>query len=114
MAEGRPVNYDGYTIAGDLNLSSLPGARAKSTLSLINCTLANASFAGVTMEKDVILAGTAFENAAFDQAVFEGRAYLGASSFLAASFTGATFRQGAVFDWAQFRGPVSYRGCTVR
>jgi len=108
MAEGGPVDYEGYTIAGDLNLSSLPGARAKSTLSLINCTLANASFAGVTVEKDVILAGTVFENASFDQAVFEGRAYLGASSFLAASFTGTTFRQGAVFDWTWFRGPANF------
>jgi uncharacterized protein YjbI with pentapeptide repeats len=108
MAQGWPVNYDDKTIVGDLNLSTLPDARAKSTLSLINCTVANASFAGLTMEKDVILAGTTFENVSFDQAVFEGRAYLGASSFLAASFTGATFRQPAVFDWSQFRKNASF------
>jgi len=70
MAEGHPVYYEGETIVGDLDLRALPEARAKSTLSLINCTVADASFNGLTIEKDAIFLGTTFGNASFTGTVF--------------------------------------------
>ncbi len=108
LAEGRPANYEGCNIVGDLNLSALPGARVNSTLTLVNCTVDRAGFSGVTVEKDINLAGTTFGVVSFDQAVFLERAYLGAASFRNASFTGAVFRQPVIFDWALFHGPVSF------
>lgn len=108
LAEGRPVNYEGCNIVGDLNLSALPGARVNSTLTLVNCTVGSADFSGFTVEKDINLAGTTFGVVSFDQAVFLERAYLGAASFRNASFTGAVFRQPVVFDWALFSEPVSF------
>ncbi|OPY46126.1 MAG: hypothetical protein A4E46_01018 [Methanosaeta sp. PtaU1.Bin016] len=87
MAEGQPVYCEGATIVGDIDLCALPEARAKSVLSLINCTVADANFNGLTLEKDVIFLGTTFGNV---------------------SFTGTAFHQPAAFDGAKFLGFASF------
>jgi len=87
IADSQNVYYEGVTIVGNLDLCALPKARVKSALSLINCTLADASFNGLTLENDVILLGTTFGNV---------------------SFTGAVFQQPVVFDGARFQGTASF------
>ncbi len=108
MADGQTVHCEGASIMGDLNLSTLPGARAESSLELINCTVSNASFDGMTLEKDMILSGSSFGNASFDKSCFLGRADLTNTFFHNSSFTGATFEQPATFDGAFFLDNVSF------
>lgn len=115
IAEGQPVYYEGFAIVGSLNLCALPEARAKSVLSLINCTVADASFNGLTLEKDVILLGTTFGNVSFTGAifhqpvVFDGAKFLGSASFVDSqfdkdsSFNGVDFRD-VDFNYSKFRG----------
>lgn len=108
MVEGRPVFYQDVKIAGDLNLSALPEARARNSLELINCIVSSASFEGLTLDKNVVLWGTSFEKANFDRAVFLGKAYLSNSTFADASFNGTAFRKLVTFDGALFRKNVSF------
>ncbi len=108
IAEGHAVLYQGVCVTGDLDLSTLPQARTKGSLDLINCTVASARFDGLTLEKDVILWGTSFGNASFDGATFLGRADLSDTSFDHASFAGTSFRQPVTFDGAVFSSNVSF------
>ncbi len=108
MAEGQSVYYEGVDIIGDLNLSDLSGARAKSTLVLVNCTVPSADFSGLTMESDLVLWGTSFGNVSFDKASFLALADFADASFQHASFIGTSFSQPVVFDGAQFRDFVSF------
>jgi hypothetical protein len=62
IAAKEPAYYDGARISGDLDLSSLPGAQIPASFALVNCSLSNASFAGVTFGQDVAFWGTSFDN----------------------------------------------------
>jgi uncharacterized protein YjbI with pentapeptide repeats len=108
MSDGQSIYYDGINIIGDLNLSSLPGSRTQSRLQLINCTVSLATFKGLTMDSDLVLWGTSFENANFDKASFLGVADLANTSFQHSSFRGADFGGPAVFDGARFQEFVSF------
>lgn len=108
MAEGRPVLCQDANIAGDLNLSALPEARAESVLELINCTVSSASFEGVTLNKDVVLWGTTFRKANFDHAVFLENAVISNTTFEDTSFNGTSFRKLATFDGTLFKKSVSF------
>jgi uncharacterized protein YjbI with pentapeptide repeats len=108
IAEGQTVYYDGVAIVGDLNLSKLPGARIAGSLELVNCTVSNASFDGINLEKEIILWGTEFGNASFDKASFLAQADLSNTTFRRSSFRGAAFHQPAFFDGAQFLDNVSF------
>ena len=74
LASNKPVYYDGVRISGDLDLATLPGARVSETFALVNCTIPNASFSGVTFAKDAVFWGTSFGNASFEKASFLGQA----------------------------------------
>lgn len=108
IAQGRSVLCQGVNIAGDLNLSALPDARARSSLEIINCKVSDANFVGVTFDKDVVLMGTSFGRANFDQAVFLEMADLSNTTFEDASFNETTFRKLVIFDGALFRKKVSF------
>ncbi len=108
MVDGQPVYCEGAFITGYLNLSALPGGRAKSSLELINCTISDASFEGMTLEKDVVLWGSYFENASFDNARFLGRADLANTFLNKSSFMGTSFDKSVIFDGAVFQDNVSF------
>ena len=113
MADGQSIYYDGVNIIGDLNLSSLPGSRTLSRLQLINCSVASATFKGLTMDSDLVLWGTTFGNASFDKASFLGTADLANTSFQHSSFRWADFSGPVVFDGARFQGDVSFEDASV-
>ena len=104
----EPVYYDNIRVLGDLDLQSLPDARVADSFALTNSTLINASFDGVTFEKDAVFWGTTFGNASFDHASFIGQADFANTSLSNASFTAASFDEPAVFDGAFFRNNVSF------
>jgi len=108
MSDGQSVYYDGANIVGDLNLSTLPGSRAGSSLQLINCTVQSATFSGLAMDSDLVFWGTSFGNASFDRAGFIGLADFANTSFQHSSFLGTVFSGPVVFDGAQFLGNVSF------
>ncbi len=108
IAAGQPVHYDGMAITGDLDLSALPGLQVPATIVLVNCTIPDASFAGVTFAQDALFWGSSFGNASFKKASFLGRADFSNASFHQASFTGCTFSQSALFDGALFENSVSF------
>jgi len=104
----EPVYYDNIRVLGDLDLQFLPDARVADSFALTNSTLINASFDGVTFEKDAVFWGTTFGNASFDHASFIGQADFANTSLSNASFTAASFDEPAVFDGAFFRNNVSF------
>ena len=108
IAANEPVYYDSAHISGDLDLSALPGAQVQETLALVNCTILNASFSGVTFAQDVAFWGTSFENASFEKATFLGRADFSNATFGPASFSGCTFRQPAFFNGGLFKNDASF------
>ena len=107
-AAHEPVYYDGVLISGNLDISSLPGAQVQETLALVNCTIANASFSGVSFDKDAAFWGTSFGNVSMEKAIFSGQADFSNASFGPASFSGCTFRQPAFFSGALFKNNVSF------
>ncbi len=58
IAAHEPVYFDGVLISGYLDLSALPAAQVQESLALVNCTIPNASFSGVTFAQDVAFWGT--------------------------------------------------------
>lgn len=108
IAAGQPVHYDGIAITGDLNLSVLPEARIPAAIALVNCTIPDASFEGVTFGQDAVFWGSSFGNASFKKAAFLGRADYSNASFHQASFAGCTFHQPALFSGALFENNVSF------
>jgi uncharacterized protein YjbI with pentapeptide repeats len=108
IAGNEPVYYDGARISGDLDLSSLPGAQIPASFALVNCTLSNASFSGVTFAQDVAFWGTSFDNVSIEKSSFLGRADFSNASFGQASFAGCSFRQPAFFEGTLFRENVSF------
>lgn len=108
IAANEPVYYEGARISGELDLSALPAAQVQESLALVNCTIHNASFSGVTFSRDAVFWGTSFENASFEKATFSGQADFSNASFGPASFAGCTFRQPVFFNGALFRNDVSF------
>lgn len=107
ISEGRPVYYENVSIIGDLDFSQVSGELVKSPLVIIHSVISNASFDGVTFEKDVILWDTAFSNSSFNDTTF-GRADFSEASFGNVSFSGSTFRSPVNFDGAVFKKDVSF------
>jgi uncharacterized protein YjbI with pentapeptide repeats len=112
LKEGLPVRYDGVSVEGDLDLSSLPEARASGSFVVTNASLRNASFEGVTFEKEVFLGGTAFENVSFHNARFLAGSDFGNTSINNSSFMGAVFEKPVFFDGAIFQDNVSFADST--
>ena len=108
IAAHEPVYYDGVRISGNLDLSALPGAEVQETLALVNCTIPDASFSGVTFAQDVAFWGTAFGNASLEKATFSGPADFSNATFGPASFSGCSFRQPAFFSGTLFKDNVSF------
>jgi uncharacterized protein YjbI with pentapeptide repeats len=108
IAADEPVYYDGVRISGYLDLSALPAARVQESLALVNCTILNASFSGVSLAQDAVFWGTSFENTSFEKAIFSGRADFSNAAFGPASFSGCSFRQPVFFDGALFKNNVSF------
>jgi len=108
IAAHEPVYYDGVIISGNLDLSALPAARVQESLALVNCTIAKASFSGVTFAQDTAFWGTLFDNASFEKATFSGRADFSNATFGMTSFSGCSFRQAAFFEGALFKNNVSF------
>ena len=108
LANKEPVYYDSVRVLGDLDLKSLPDARVSNLFALTNSTLINASFDGVTFEKDAVFWGTSFESARFENAAFSGQADFANTSFGSAGFAGASFNRPVIFDGALFRDNVSF------
>jgi hypothetical protein len=88
IAGKEPVYHDGARISGDLDLSTLPKAQVSDSFVLVNCTVPNASFAGVTFADDAVFWGTSFDNASFEKASFLGRADFSNASFGLSGFAG--------------------------
>jgi uncharacterized protein YjbI with pentapeptide repeats len=108
LASGEPVYYDGVSISGDLDLSSLPAARISGPVAITNSSLANATFSGVTFAEDAVFWGSSFGNASFDKASFLGQADFANASFASSSFSFTSFAQPAFFTGAVFRDNVSF------
>lgn len=106
-ADGEPIHLEGARIVGSMNLSDAPQGRLEGIV-LINCTVADASLSGLTIEGETILSGTSFGNASFDDAHFMGMADLSSTSFVDASFSGTAFDSPTIFDGASFQGDVSF------
>ncbi|MCX6674094.1 MAG: pentapeptide repeat-containing protein [Methanothrix sp.] len=109
VREGQPIYYDGVSVAGDLNLSSLENTVVKESFILVNSTVSQAELGGVSFTKEVILWGTTFGNASFAGATFLGKADLSNTSFNQASFAGTSFRQPVTFDGATFAGSTDFQ-----
>jgi uncharacterized protein YjbI with pentapeptide repeats len=109
VRDGQPVYYEGVFIVGDLFLDEPAEMVVKSPFVIINSTVENASFDGVSFQKDAIFWGTAFGNASFNGTGFS-RADFSDTYFGKGSFTGATFSYPASFDEAFFRGDASFIG----
>lgn len=107
ISEGRPVYYENASIVGNLDFSQIAGGQVKSPLVIIHSFISNASFDGVTFEKDVILWDTAFGNSSFNGTTF-GRADFSDVSFGNVSFSGSIFRSPVNFDGAAFQQDVSF------
>lgn len=108
VAAHEPVYFDGVLISGYLDLSALPAAQVQESLALVNCTIPNASFSGVTFAQDVAFWGTLFDNVSFEKSSFLGRADFSNASIGPASFSGCTFSQPAFFNGAIFKDNVSF------
>jgi uncharacterized protein YjbI with pentapeptide repeats len=108
IKDGKPLSYDGVTIVGDLDLSSLKDPRVESSFELVNSTINKATFDGITFEKEVILWGTTIRNASFNKTEFSAQADLSNTSFDHASFMGAAFSLPVTFDGAKFRDNISF------
>lgn len=107
VENGRPVYYEDVFISGDLNLSRLAEKPVKSPFVIINSTVQNASFDGVTFEGDFVLWGSSFGNASFNGTDFSV-ADFSDTHFANSSFMGATFRSPVSFDGAAFQDDVSF------
>lgn len=105
---GQPVHYDGINITGDLDLSTLPESRIPATIALVNCTIPDASFEGITFDQDALFWGSSFGNASFKKATFLGRVDFVNASFRPVDFAGCTFHQPALFDGVLFEKDVSF------
>ena len=108
IAAHEPVYYDGVLISGYLDLSALPEAQVQESLALVNCTIPNASFSGVSLAQDAVFWGTTFEKASFEKATFSGQVDFSNATFGPASFSGCSFRQAAFFEGALFNNNVSF------
>jgi len=108
ITNNEPVYYDGVQISGHLDLSSLPEARVSESLALVNCTVPNATFDGITFAQDAVFWGTAFNNSGFEKATFLGRSDFSNATFDQADFSGCTFSQPAFFNGAIFKDNASF------
>ena len=108
IAAHEPVYYYGVLISGNLDLSALPAAQVQEPLALVNCTIPNASFSGVSLAQDAVFWGTTFENASFEKATFSGQVDFSNATFGPASFSGCSFRQPAFFEGALFKNNVNF------
>jgi hypothetical protein len=108
VVDGKAVSLDGVIVVGDLNLNSLKELRVRSSFELINSTILNATFDGVTFEKEAIFWGSTFRNASFNKTTFSANSDFSNASFGRASFTGAAFSLPVIFDGAEFLGGVSF------
>ena len=109
FAEGKPVYLQDAIIIGELNLITIPNSRTSSSLEIINSTISEANFEGITFEKDAVLWGTTFGNASFDKATFQGIADLSYTSFGNASFEGTYFHKPVTLEGAVFLDNVSFQ-----
>ncbi len=105
---GHAVYYDSVSVIGNLDLSSLPDQRVKGSFEILNSSIQQANFAGITFEKDVILWGSSFGNVSFKNANFNAFADFNGTSFESASFDGAVFKDPVIFDGAEFLTSVSF------
>jgi uncharacterized protein YjbI with pentapeptide repeats len=105
IRNGTPVYCDGVNITGNLDLS---GLEVNNSLTIINSSIHNSNFAGVTFEKDAIFWGTAFGNTSFDKATFIGVTDFSNTSWRHTSFSQAIFDQPVVFDGTNFLSGVSF------
>lgn len=103
VAAGNPIDYIQVNVIGDLNFSKINSQTVKSNLHLINSTISQADFAGVTFVGDAVFWGTSFDNASFEKASFLGRADFSNASFGHADFAGCIFSQPAFFNKALFK-----------
>ena len=108
VAAHEPVYYDGVLISGDLDLTALPGEQISESFALVNCTIPNVSFFGVTFAQDAAFWGTTFGNVSIEKAIFSGQADFSNATFGSASFSGCAFRQPVFFEGALFKNNVSF------
>lgn len=108
VQNNQPVNYEDVSISGDLDLGRLNPAEVHSVFSIVNSTVQNASFNGVSFEKDVSFWGTTFFNVGFNKTTFLENSDFSNVSFHRASFAGATFVYPVIFDGAEFQRNVSF------
>lgn len=109
---GIPVYYDGVKVAGSLDLSSL--GRANSSLVIINSSIPNSTFAGVTFEKGVIFWGTSFGSTSFDKAAFMGVTDFSNTLWNHTGFSEAAFNQPVVFDGSEFLNDVNFENAQFK
>lgn len=107
VKDGQPVYYKSVFITGDLFLDEPAERLVKSPFVIINSTVQNASFDGVSFQEDAIFWGTAFGNASFNGTGFS-RADFSDTYFVQGSFAGATFGSPASFDGAIFRKGANF------
>ncbi|MFB3765714.1 MAG: pentapeptide repeat-containing protein [Methanotrichaceae archaeon] len=112
IRNGAPIYYDGVNISGNLDLSGL--GKVNSSLLIINSSIPDSNFAGVTFEKDVVFWGSTFGNASFDKTAFIGLADFSNTSWRHTSFSEAVFNQPVVFDGTEFLSSVNFENAQFR
>lgn len=106
IRDGMPVYYDGVSIVGNLDISNLN--KVTNSLEIINSTISESNFDGITFDKDVVLWGTSFRNSSFKNTSFSANADFTNTSFLNVRFIGAIFNRPVFFDGAKFSENVSF------
>ncbi len=114
IVAGEPVDYDNVNVTGDLNFSKASLLTVQGHFYLVNSTISNTTFDGITFANDAVFWGTSFGNVSFDKASFLGMADLANTSFQNSSFSEASFSGPAVFDGARFLGRVSFEDAVFR
>ncbi len=107
VGDGRPVYYEDVIITGDLDLRELAERPVKSPFVIINSTIQNASFDGISFQDNAIFWGSSFGNVSFNGTGFS-RADFSNTYFDQSSFVGATFGSPVSFDGSVFKEDVSF------
>src|SRR5262249_54757251 len=108
IADGKPVEYDGATVIGDVDLSNVDTATR--IVRCTNCTFTGSILASNTIFNRVVdLSGADIRgDARFDGAIFR-------DAFLMSETTSrpARVRRSATFDLAAFHGPATFEGARL-
>lgn len=108
VQSGEPVDYDGVNVSGMLDLAKLDPPLVRAPFSMVNCTIPDADFHGVTFDDIADFSGSIFGNATFTSSAFSSYAIFYDAEFLKnVSFEEASFSKDASFYLTHFHGTAN-------